>query len=95
MYFNVVEALYIEEYKINLKFENGKTGVVNLAEYILQGEIFQPLQSLENFKNFTVTMEHLHGIMERLILHRKLYMKKLQQKKLFLMRLLKKWLPFD
>jgi len=55
MYFNVVEALYIEEYKINLKFENGKTGVVNLAEYILQGEIFQPLQSLENFKNFTVT----------------------------------------
>ena len=54
MYFNVIDAVYIEEYRINLKFKNGKTGIVNLAEYISNGEIFKPLRSLENFKKFSV-----------------------------------------
>jgi len=54
MYFNVIDAVYIEEYRINLKFKNGKTGIVNLAEYISTGEVFKPLQSLEDFKKFSV-----------------------------------------
>ena len=54
MYFNVIDAVYIEEYRINLKFKNGKTGIVNLAEYISTGEVFKSLQSLEDFKKFSV-----------------------------------------
>ena len=54
MYFNVIEAVYIEEYTINLKFKNGKTGIVNLVDYISSGEIFRPLKSIENFKKFSV-----------------------------------------
>ena len=54
MYFNVIDAVYIGEYRIDLKFKNGKTGIVNLAEYISNGEIFKPLRSLENFKKFSV-----------------------------------------
>ncbi|NLV67834.1 MAG: DUF2442 domain-containing protein [Spirochaetes bacterium] len=54
MYFNVIDAIYIEEYRINLKFKNGKTGIVNLAEYISTGEVFKSLQSLEDFKKFSV-----------------------------------------
>lgn len=54
MYFNVIDAVYIEEYRINLKFKNGKTGIVNLADYISNGEVFKSLKSLENFKKFSV-----------------------------------------
>lgn len=54
MYFNVIDAVYIEEYRIKLKFTNGKTGIVNLADYISEGEIFKPLKSLEIFKKFSV-----------------------------------------
>ncbi len=54
MYFNVIDAVYIEEDRIKLKFTNGKTGIVNLADYISEGEIFKPLKSLEIFKKFSV-----------------------------------------
>jgi hypothetical protein len=51
-YFNVVEALYIEEYKINLKFENGKTGLLILLNIFCKRDISTITISGENFKNF-------------------------------------------
>lgn len=54
MYFNITSAVYIDKYRINLTFNNGKSGIVDLAEYISDGEIFEPIRSIEIFKNFNV-----------------------------------------
>jgi hypothetical protein len=54
MYFNVVEADYIERYRIKLVFQNGKSGIIDLEKYISDGEIFEPFKSIEIFKNFTL-----------------------------------------
>ncbi len=51
--FSVKEALYIDGYKIWLKFYDGKQGVVNLSDYI-SGEIFEPLKSISFFKDFSI-----------------------------------------
>ena len=34
MYFDVVEAQYIDDYRVKLEFEDGSTGTVDLAEYL-------------------------------------------------------------
>ena len=54
MYFNTIEAEYIERYRIKLVFTDGKSGIIDLEQYISDGEIFEPVQSVENFKKFTV-----------------------------------------
>lgn len=54
MYFNIIKAEYIERYIIELSFSDGKSGRVDLQEYISDGEIFDPIQLVENFKKFTV-----------------------------------------
>ncbi len=54
MYFNTIGAEYIDRYRIKLIFEDGKSGVIDLEKYISDGEIFEPVQSVENFKKFTV-----------------------------------------
>jgi len=54
MYFNIIDAVYIEKYKIKLTFTNGKSGIVNLADYISSGDVFKPIKSEENFKKFSI-----------------------------------------
>jgi hypothetical protein len=53
MFLHVKEAKYVAEYKIWLKFNDEKEGIVNL-ENELYGEVFTPLKNLENFKTFKV-----------------------------------------
>ena len=52
----LVKAQYIGEYKIRLWFEDGKSGVLDLAGE-LWGEVFEPLQSLSNFQRFSIDQE--------------------------------------
>ena len=54
MYFNIIKAVYVDEYRINLKFKNNKTGIVNLSDYISSAEVFHDLKSLDNFKKFSI-----------------------------------------
>ena len=54
MFLHVVEAEYIDKYRIKLKFNNGAEGVVDLAEE-LYGEVFEPLKDIELFKSFFLT----------------------------------------
>jgi len=54
MFKRVIEAKYIKDYRIWLKFNNGKSGEVDLVKKISWGEIFQPLQNIEYFKNFKI-----------------------------------------
>jgi len=47
----IKRAEYISDYKIEIEFNDGKTGCVDL-ENQLQEPIFQPLKEKEYFKNF-------------------------------------------
>lgn len=49
----VIEAKYLEGYKIYLKFSDGTSGKVDLENEIY-GKIFEPLKDLEYFKNFVL-----------------------------------------
>jgi hypothetical protein len=49
----VIEANYLEGYKIRLKFTDGTIGIVDLENEIY-GQIFEPLKDIEYFKNFTL-----------------------------------------
>ena len=57
MSFDVVSAEYIEEYKIRVTFENGKTGVVDLLPYIKKGGLYSKLKDVDYFKNFQINDE--------------------------------------
>ncbi|KMQ53084.1 hypothetical protein CHISP_0305 [Chitinispirillum alkaliphilum] len=56
MFLHVTEAEYIAEYKIKISFNNGHSGIVDLKD-CLEGEIFEPLKEIEEFKNFRVDPE--------------------------------------
>ncbi len=58
MILNVVEAEYISGYKIKLRFNNGKTKIINLKETIFNDkrEIFKPLRNIEYFKEFKIKL---------------------------------------
>jgi hypothetical protein len=52
----VVEAAYVAEYRIRLRFEDGAEGEVDLANE-LAGPVFQPLRNLNAFRRFRVHPE--------------------------------------
>lgn len=56
MFLHVVDAKYVNEYKIWIKFNNDEEGIVNLQNE-LEGEMFEPLQNLETFKKFHIDPE--------------------------------------
>ncbi len=53
MFLHVIEAKYIRDYVIWLRFNNGVEGEVDL-EKELEGEVFGPLKDIEHFKKFSV-----------------------------------------
>jgi len=56
----VVEARYVEDFTVHVRFADGIEGDVDLSEE-LHGEIFEPLKDLSYFRQFTVNNE-LHTI---------------------------------
>lgn len=57
MYYDVVEAKYIEGCKLELTFENGKRGIVDLQDYIKKGGVFSRFSDIEYFKQFYINKE--------------------------------------
>ena len=57
MYYDVVSAEYLDDYKLKIRFADGKSGVVDFKRYIRKRGIFDKLAKLENFKRFTVNQE--------------------------------------
>lgn len=53
MYYTVVEARYIRDYVIWVKFQDGTEGEVDLADE-LWGPVFEPLRDPTQFRNFRV-----------------------------------------
>ena len=52
----IVAARYVSGYTVWLRFSNGVEGVVNLADE-LEGEVFEPLKSVEYFRQFELHPE--------------------------------------
>lgn len=51
MFLHIIEAKYIKDYRVWLRFNDGTTGEVDLASE-LEGTIFEPLKNVEYFKSF-------------------------------------------
>ncbi len=56
----VIDAKYIIDYTLYLRFSDGSDGEVDL-EGDLEGEIFEPLGDIDYFKRFSVNQE-LHTV---------------------------------
>ena len=56
----VVQAQYVDGYRLRLDFDNGERGVVDLAD-TLWGPMFEPLRDVEAFRRFTVS-DVLHTV---------------------------------
>jgi hypothetical protein len=52
----VTDAKYLKDYVIWLRFNDGSQGEVDLKDE-LSGEVFEPLNDPEVFKNFTLNPE--------------------------------------
>ena len=57
MYYDVISARYVENYKLHLTFENGRSGVVDFLKYIQKGGVFAQLEDLDYFKQFAINNE--------------------------------------
>jgi CO dehydrogenase/acetyl-CoA synthase gamma subunit (corrinoid Fe-S protein) len=57
MYYDILEASYIGGYRLELTFENGKKGIVDLKGYINKGGVFSRFSEIEYFKQFYVNKE--------------------------------------
>ena len=56
MFLHITNAKYIEDYKVEVSFNNGRKGVADLFE-VLKGTIFEPLKDKSVFSSFKVDKE--------------------------------------
>lgn len=56
MILHIKEAKYLRDYTIWLRFNDGAEGEVDLKTE-LDGEVFEPLQNVNQFRNFKVDPE--------------------------------------
>jgi Protein of unknown function (DUF2442) len=53
MFLHVLDARYLGDYRVWLRFSDGTCGEVDLSGE-LEGPVFGPLRDLERFKRFTI-----------------------------------------
>jgi hypothetical protein len=56
MLIHVVNAKYVDGYRIEVTFNNGRTGIADLAE-ALKGPVFEQLKDESEFRRFEVDEE--------------------------------------
>ena len=56
---HVVDARHIAGYKIEICFDDGRKGVVDLSAYPSKGGVFAPLSDPEYFKKFFIDLNTL------------------------------------
>ena len=54
---DVISAKYKGEYKIELIFEDGASGIVDFSKFISRGGVFEKFRDIEFFKNFSINNE--------------------------------------
>lgn len=56
MFLHITQARYLNNYCIEVVFNNGKQGIADLSE-VLRGKVFEPLKNIELFTKFKVDAE--------------------------------------
>jgi hypothetical protein len=56
MFLHVTDAKYLHAYKVQVSFNDGRVGVVDLSD-ALRGAVFEPLQDESVFSQLTVDKE--------------------------------------
>jgi len=54
---DILNAEYLNDYKIRIFFDNGKSGIVDFNKYINKGGAFTKLKDIEFFKKFSIDPE--------------------------------------
>jgi len=54
---DVIAANYKGEYKIELIFEDGASGIVDFSKYLNKGGVFEKFKNMEFFMNFKIDEE--------------------------------------
>lgn len=54
MLHDVIRASYVGDYEIELKFDDGKSGIVDFSKYLEKGGVFERIKDIDFFRNFTV-----------------------------------------
>ena len=57
MYFDVTDVSYVGDYRLEITFDNGKSGIVDFQKYIQKGGVFAKLENLDFFKKFRINRE--------------------------------------
>lgn len=57
MLFDVIDAKYKGDYRIELTFEDGVIGVVDFSDYPKMGGVFEKMKSIDYFRSFKVDPE--------------------------------------
>jgi Protein of unknown function (DUF2442) len=58
MFLHIIEARYVRDYTIWVRFNDGAAGEVDLSDE-LEGPVFGPLRDTERFKNFSLAYHTL------------------------------------
>ena len=53
MFIEVIEATYLDGYRVKLLFNNGETRIADLSQS-LNGFVFAPLRDIDYFKKFSI-----------------------------------------
>jgi len=56
MFLHVTNANYIEDYKIEVSFNDGRKGIADLSS-VLKGSAFEPLRNKTEFSSFVIDKE--------------------------------------
>ncbi len=54
MFFDIIDARYEGDYRIRLFFRNGKSGTVDLKDYICADELYSDIRNPAEFSKFTI-----------------------------------------
>ena len=57
MYYDLIKADYVKDFKIKLVFEDGTAGIVDLEKIIEKGGVFSELKDQKKFKLFFIHKE--------------------------------------
>ena len=57
MIHDVISAKYKDGYRIEVVFDNGRHGIVDLSEYAKRGGVFEGFKDMEYFRGFRVNEE--------------------------------------
>ncbi len=57
MSYDVISANYVNDYKIKVTFENGKSGTIDFLPYIRKSGIYSKLRDIDFFKRFRINDE--------------------------------------